>query len=65
MWMAFTKHSSTIVHPPSKYHVNLILRALSTTGDISSTTACLLLQENIEEWFKDEELRPILQGNFM
>jgi hypothetical protein len=53
--------------PPSKDHANLLLHGLSMTGDsdISSTAASLLLPENMEEWFKDDELRPILQENSM
>ncbi|KAJ7805959.1 hypothetical protein B0H13DRAFT_1929859 [Mycena leptocephala] len=51
--------------PPSKDHVNLLLHGLSMTGDISSTAASLLLREIMEEWFKDDELRPILQENSM
>ncbi|KAJ6529374.1 hypothetical protein B0H19DRAFT_1385014 [Mycena capillaripes] len=48
--------------PPAKEHVYLILRALSSAGDISRLAAHLLLRDNVADWFQDDELRPILQN---
>ncbi|KAJ7106006.1 hypothetical protein C8R44DRAFT_806367 [Mycena epipterygia] len=47
--------------PAQAEHIHLILRALSHSGDISKIAARLLLQENMEHWFEDSELKPILQ----
>ncbi|KAJ7841241.1 hypothetical protein B0H13DRAFT_1910383 [Mycena leptocephala] len=47
--------------PPLKQHIHLVLRALSTPGDISHDAARLLVQDNILQWFQDNETKSILQ----
>jgi hypothetical protein len=47
--------------PPLKQHIHLVLRALSTPGDISHDAARLLVQDNILQWFQENETKSILQ----
>ncbi|KAJ7106192.1 hypothetical protein C8R44DRAFT_942035 [Mycena epipterygia] len=51
--------------PPLKEHIPILLQALSISGDsdISTNAAHLLVKENIVDWFKDNELWPILQSS--
>ncbi|KAJ6529354.1 hypothetical protein B0H19DRAFT_1333254 [Mycena capillaripes] len=45
---------------PLKKHLPLVLSALKTGGHVSRPAAQLLLQKKMIDWFKDEELRPML-----
>ncbi|KAF7348681.1 hypothetical protein MVEN_01386900 [Mycena venus] len=47
--------------PPARKHVHLLLHALSLPGLISRYAAQLFVQNNVRDWFLDEELQPILQ----
>ncbi|KAF7348692.1 hypothetical protein MVEN_01388000 [Mycena venus] len=47
--------------PPVKEHIHLLLQALSLPGDISRHAAQLFFQDNIKNWFLDDELQHILQ----
>ncbi|KAJ7106253.1 hypothetical protein C8R44DRAFT_942122 [Mycena epipterygia] len=49
--------------PPLKEHLPILLRVLSISGDISKNAAHLLVQDNIVNWFQDDELRPMLQSS--
>ncbi|KAF7348683.1 hypothetical protein MVEN_01387100 [Mycena venus] len=49
--------------PPAKKHVHILLQALSLPGSISRHAAQLFCQNNIKNWFLDEELQHILQNS--
>ncbi|KAJ7081928.1 hypothetical protein C8R44DRAFT_905079 [Mycena epipterygia] len=48
--------------PPAKEHIHMLIQALSISGDISVNAAHLLLQNNMVDWYQDDNLQPILQG---
>ncbi|KAK6985063.1 hypothetical protein R3P38DRAFT_2661870 [Favolaschia claudopus] len=49
--------------PPYKDSLELLVQLLSIPADVSNTAACLLLQENVRDWYIDPEFGPKLQDH--
>ncbi|KAK7031910.1 hypothetical protein R3P38DRAFT_2521963 [Favolaschia claudopus] len=49
--------------PPYKDSLELLVQLLSFPGDVSNTTALLLVQGNVHDWYTDSELGPKLRDN--
>ncbi|KAJ7484217.1 hypothetical protein FB451DRAFT_1363778 [Mycena latifolia] len=61
----YDAHPAPTVHdyndPLTIKRIHLLLQALSTSGDISRISAHLLVRSKVMDWFKDDDLRTILQ----